>query len=162
MDRSVSYDSIAGEYGKRYERSDYGPVLQLLLDFVEGATSGRILEVGCGTGHWLAELARAGYDVVGLDPSRNMLQAGRTRGLTPSLINGVAEALPWQGGVFERVFCLNSFHHFSDRERFVAEARRLLAPGGGILTVGLDLHSGLDSWWICDYFPQVIDIDKKR
>ena len=30
------------------------------------------------------------------------------------------------------------------------------------MTVGLDPHTGLDRWWVYDYFPQVIEIDKKR
>lgn len=49
MNRSVDYDAIAEVYDRRYERSDYGPVLQLLLSFVNG--SRYILEVGCGSGH---------------------------------------------------------------------------------------------------------------
>ena len=42
------------------------------------------------------------------------------------------------------------------------EARRVLRKGGGMLIIGLDPHTGLDHWWIYDYFPQVIDIDKRR
>ena len=44
----------------------------------------------------------------------------------------------------------------------MAEARRILHNGGGILIIGLDPHTGLDHWWIYDYFPQVVDIDKRR
>ena len=37
-----------------------------------------------------------------------------------------------------------------------------MSNGGGILIIELDPHTGLDHWWIYDYFPQVIDIDKQR
>jgi ubiquinone/menaquinone biosynthesis C-methylase UbiE len=160
MNRSVDYDAIAEVYDRRYERSDYSPVLRLLLSFVHGGR--RILEVGCGSGHWLQQLTKHGYDVVGLDPARNMLQVAKHRSRQLLLVQGYAEAMPWRQKMFDRIFCINAFHHFADQERFLAEARHVLRHGGGILVVGLDPHTGLDRWWIYDYFPQVIDIDKKR
>jgi ubiquinone/menaquinone biosynthesis C-methylase UbiE len=158
--RSVNYDTIAGVYDRRYERSDYGPVLRLLLDFARGGKS--LLEIGCGTGHWLCGLAEAGYDTVGLDPSGNMLRVAMEKSQEPVLIQGCAESIPFGTGTVDRLFCINAFHHFSHQGRFMAEAGRVLCHGGGMLIVGLDPHTGLDRWWIYDYFPQVIDIDKRR
>ena len=160
MNRSVDYDAIAEIYDRRYDRSDYGPVSQLLLSFVHG--SRHILEVGCGSGHWLQELTKHGYDVVGLDPSGNMLQTARHKSRQPLFVQGCAEAIPCRQALFRRVFCINAFHHFTDQQRFLAEARRILYPGGGIMIVGLDPHTGLDRWWIYDYFPQVIEMSKRR
>lgn len=160
MNRSVDYDAVAEVYDRRYDRSDYGPVLQLLLSFVQG--SRHILEVGCGSGHWLQELAKQGYDVVGLDPSSSMLRTGKRKSRQPSFVQAWAEAIPCRQALFGRVFCINAFHHFVDQRRFLTEAHRILHPGGGIMIVGLDPHTGLDCWWIYDYFPQVIEIDKKR
>ncbi|UCD22154.1 MAG: class I SAM-dependent methyltransferase [Chloroflexota bacterium] len=160
MDRSVDYDAIAEVYDCRYDRSDYGPVLQLLLRFVRG--SRHVLEVGCGTGYWLQALRRQGCDVVGLDPSINMLRIARRKSRQPSFIKACAEAIPCRQTFFDRVFCVNSFHHFVDKRRFLTEAHRLLRPGGGIMIVGLDPHTGLDRWWIYDYFRQVIEMNKRR
>jgi len=70
--------------------------------------------------------------------------------------------MPWGAQTFNRLFCINSLHHFADQERFGVEAGRLLDHGGGVLIVGLDPHNGRDRWWIFDYFPQVIEIDRKR
>lgn len=39
----------------------------------EAESAHRVLEVGCGTGKWLAELVRAGSEVSGIDPSTEML-----------------------------------------------------------------------------------------
>jgi ubiquinone/menaquinone biosynthesis C-methylase UbiE len=160
MNRSVNYDNIAEVYDSRYERSDYSPVLRLLLEFARGGKC--ILEVGCGTGQWLSELANYGHHLIGLDPSRNMLKTAMEKMRQPLIIQGCAEAMPFRTEMFDRLFCINAFHHFSQQERFLAEARRVLRNRGGILIVGLDPHTGLDRWWIYDYFPQVIDIDKKR
>jgi ubiquinone/menaquinone biosynthesis C-methylase UbiE len=77
----TNYDDLAEVYDRRYEQSDYSPVLQLLLDFTRGGK--RLLEIGCGTGQWLSELAKAGHDIVGLDPSRNMLRIAMEKSRQP-------------------------------------------------------------------------------
>jgi len=52
------------------------------------------------------------------------------------------------------VYSINALHHFDDRSAHFAEARRVLRPGGGILTIGLDPHTGKDRWFIYDFlFP---------
>lgn len=57
MNRAVDYDWIADEYDRRYDENDYGGVERTLLDFVGDSRLSSVLEVGCGTGHWLAALA---------------------------------------------------------------------------------------------------------
>jgi ubiquinone/menaquinone biosynthesis C-methylase UbiE len=158
--RSANYDSIAEVYDRRYEQSDYSPVLRRLLDFVHGGK--RLVEIGCGTGQWISELSKAGYHVVGLDPSRNMVRTAMEKSRQLALIQGRAESVPFGTGTIDRLFCVNAFHHFSQQERFMTEARRVLRSRGGILVIGLDPHTGLDRWWIYDYFPQVIDMDRRR
>ena len=162
MIRPVNYDAIAAMYDRRYEDSDYNSVLQFLFAFIGNVPWGDILEVGCGTGHWLLELAHRSYRVIGLDPARSMLDLARRKLPSAIVVQGRAEVMPWCEGTFDRLFCINAFHHFADKERFIAEARRVLRHGGGVMIVGLDPHTGLDHWWIYDYFPQVIEIDRRR
>jgi SAM-dependent methyltransferase len=69
---------------------------------------------------------------------------------------------PWRDAAFDRVFCVNALHHFSDRAAFFAEARRILKPGGALLTIGKDPHAERDAWWVYDYFPETLDIDRQR
>jgi SAM-dependent methyltransferase len=99
---------------------------------------------------------------MGIDPSIEMLRVARKKQLQGGVIQGYAETLPWRSGVIDRLFCINAFHHFVDKAEFIREARRVIQPGGGILIIGLDPHTRLDRWWIYEYFPQVIEIDKKR
>jgi SAM-dependent methyltransferase len=91
-----------------------------------------------------------------------MLEHAKRAGTASPLVRGCAEALPLRDHSFDRVWCINAFHHFSDGPAFVSEARRTLRPEGGLLIVGLDPHTGQDRWWIYDYFEEAIDVDKKR
>jgi ubiquinone/menaquinone biosynthesis C-methylase UbiE len=136
-------------------------VAQALNAFLDSETDIDVLDCGCGTGHWLTTLASPGRRVVGLDRSAEMLmQAARRKPL--ELVRGEAEYLPFETGSFDRVFCVNSFHHFPSKQLFVSEVRRVLKPRGGFATIGLDPHTGLDRWWIYDYFKNALELDKQR
>jgi SAM-dependent methyltransferase len=88
----------------------------------------------------------------------------RARAAAPQahLLRAAAERLPWRDASFDRVYCVNALHHFRDRARFFAEARRILRPGGGLLTIGKDPHTDRDAWWVYDYFPETAAIDRER
>jgi len=159
---SVNYDSIAANYDRRYAINDYSGVEEALLAFVGPGVAGRVLEVGCGTGHWLRLLAERGIRVAGVDASSNMLDYAHDQAPGAALAHATAEHLPWAGEAFERVFCINALHHFEDKRRFLAEARRVLRPGGQLMTIGLDPHTGVDRWYIYEYFEPVVEIDKRR
>ncbi len=162
MDRTVNYNSLAGDFDKRYERSDYGPLADLLRRFLKQLPSGRVLDVGCGTGHWLAEISATGAPCLGLDPARNMLEVALRKRTAADIVQASADPLPLMPRAFTHVVCINVLHHIPNPALFLAEAQRVLVPGGRIITVGLDPHTGTDQWWIYDYFPQVVAIDKRR
>ena len=123
---------------------------------------GPILEVGCGTGQWLLRLDARGLRTAGIDASANMLARARVNAPRALLAHAVAEQLPWLPGAFARVFFINAFHHFDDKLQCLTEARRVLRSGGELMTVGLDPHTGLDRWYIYDYFEPVLEIDRRR
>jgi ubiquinone/menaquinone biosynthesis C-methylase UbiE len=162
MTKPVDYDAIAGDYDRRYDRNDYDGVRREVAAFVGATPERSVLEVGCGTGHWLREVVQAGGRIVGVDRSWNMLERAIAREPGALLVQGRAETLPFSPGSFECVLCINALHHFSDVDVFVAEVRRVLQPGGGILVVGLDPHAGDDRWWIYDAFPAALEADRQR
>lgn len=162
----VNYDSVAPTFERRYEAFDYRGVTQALLSFVAASTpapSPLVLEVGCGTGHWLRILANdTPSRTIGLDLSSGMLGVARTSAPEAPLVRSGAEVLPLAPAVFDAVVCINAVHHFRDPRAFIAEARRVLKPGGGLFVAGLDPHAGVDAWWLYDLFPDARQADLQR
>lgn len=102
------------------------------IDFPAGA---RVVEVGCGPGPVSRALAsRPGIgEVVGLDPSPIFLSKGRQLAQDiPNItfVEGDARALPFDGGSFDVVIFHTTLCHIPEPELALAEALRVLVPGG--------------------------------
>jgi SAM-dependent methyltransferase len=97
------------------------------------------VDVGCGTGRWTRWLASRGLAAAGFDISPTMVE--RARQLDPSLPFGVASAtsLPLADESQEWVVSVTVLHHLPHERQAeaVAEARRVLRPGGKYLTLVL-------------------------
>lgn len=161
--KPVNYDEVASAYDQRYARNRYDGVRACLHRFVHGGPIERIAEIGCGTGHWLADLSEAGFaNLFGLDLSAGMLAHARIAAPAARLARGTAERLPFGDGSIDRMFCVNALHHFANPPAFLCECRRVLRSPGRLLTIGLDPHQGDDRWWVYDYFPAALEADRQR
>jgi ubiquinone/menaquinone biosynthesis C-methylase UbiE len=109
------------------ERGRFGRWRQWLA----GGATGRTLDLGTGTGRNL-QLFRPGVRAVALDPDRANLSRARARGPGVPLVLARAEALPFRAGAFDTVVCGLVLCSVDDPARALAEARRVLRPGGAL------------------------------
>lgn len=128
------YDAfLASEPGKWSSLEDfkarYEPVLSFLQKMSKDDTR-IILDVGCGTGI-AAEKLRAFGKVYGVDISpRSTIEA---RGRLDEVCVGLGEELPFNDDTFDVVVCTETFEHFIDPIRALAEFSRVLKPGGYLI-----------------------------
>jgi len=96
----------------------------------------RILDAGCGGGHYAAELVGRGAEVVAVDGSATLVGHAR------ALLGDHAEVRQHDldaplafaaDASFDGVVCALVLHHLTDRARFLGEVRRVLRPGGWFL-----------------------------
>ena len=91
---------------------------------------GRVLEIGCGEGRVTRDLTARGHSVTALDASPTLLDAARKRESAAEYVLGHAEALPFAAASFDLVVTYNVLMDVADMSAAVAEAARVLVPGG--------------------------------
>jgi ubiquinone/menaquinone biosynthesis C-methylase UbiE len=102
----------------------------------------RILDVGCGTGYLLRELAArvpAAAELAGIDAAAAMIKTARAAARDDRLrfSAGVAERLPFPAETFDLVVTTTSFDHWADQQAGLAECARVLTPGGRLVLADL-------------------------
>jgi SAM-dependent methyltransferase len=144
---SIAFDRAAGYYDET--RRIPPEVEEQAADRVEAVVGpgGRLLEVGVGTGRVSLPLHRRGRDLVGVDLSRPMLDRYRAKaaaaGLPPPVVlRGDATRLPFRDACVDAVLEVHVLHLVPDWELALAEARRVLAPGGVVLIGRGSSHRG--------------------
>jgi ubiquinone/menaquinone biosynthesis C-methylase UbiE len=173
--------AIEGHYGTGYERSRLFPGGRPSLEFVRSmellerllpAPPARVLDVGGGPGTYAAPLASCGYRVHVVDPvplhveqARQAAGADPAAGFTAAL--GDARELAERDESQDAVLLFGPLYHLTetaDRRRALAEARRVLPPGGRLLAMAVcrfaSLLDGLYQGWLDDPdFRPIVDQD---
>jgi ubiquinone/menaquinone biosynthesis C-methylase UbiE len=109
--------------------------LERLVELVSPRPAWRALDVATGAGHTAAAFAPLVAEVIASDITDAMLAEAASLAAARGLANMTtaradAEALPFAATRFDLVICRLAAHHFPDPSAFVAEAARVLKPGG--------------------------------
>ncbi|MDA2804107.1 methyltransferase domain-containing protein [Nocardiopsis suaedae] len=99
---------------------------------------GTVVDAGCGAGRAVAELAGRGAVPVGIDADPRMVAAARHRVPGADVRVGDAALLPLADGSAAGYRAEKALHALADPARAVAEAHRVLAPGGRAVLLGQD------------------------
>jgi SAM-dependent methyltransferase len=125
-DEPADFRRQAGDYA-RYRRPYSAELYDAITEHV-GDGAGRLaLDLACGTGLVLPDLAARGWKPVGIDLSAPMLSEVTARGV--GLVRARAEALPLRPRVAALVTCGMGFH-WMPADAALAEMARVLVPGG--------------------------------
>lgn len=125
-------------------RYDLEPFIPRFAEF--GSTRGKaVLEIGVGLGTDLTQFARAGAQVTGIDLTERAVDNVRQRldmeGLEARLQVADAERLPFDDGSFDVVYSWGVLHHTPRPDVAMAEAQRVLRPGGRLCVMVYARHS---------------------
>ncbi len=120
-----------------------------LLSMVPSVAGGRLLDIGTGTGRVLELLAPRVRQAVGVDASKAMLALARARLAGPDYAHCAVRLadmyrLTLATGSFDTVVLQMVLHHAEAPAAVIAEAARVLHPGGRLLLIDLAAHDRRD------------------
>ncbi len=137
------FDSVAGRLGKDYvPGKSWKSMAEALLRLMPPLT---IADLGAGEGSFALLLSQRAVRVIAVDTSARMIEVGREQAARHGVKNveyrlGDMEEVPIGAGEVDLVFFSQSLHHALHPERALAEAARILAPGGRIVVLDLLKH----------------------
>jgi SAM-dependent methyltransferase len=128
-----SWSSVAGEWAELW--GDFAEPAQRAVIAATGiGPASRVLDIGCGSGEFLAMLGELGADAAGTDPAPGMVALARKAAPHADVRFGFAESLPWSDGGFDVRFdvacAFNALQFADDTLDAVAEAVRVTKRGG--------------------------------
>ncbi len=137
------FDIIADKYDRWYESSK-----SRMYDRLEKKAIGRylpssakgkkLLEVGCGTGHWSRFFSGYGFEVTGVDVSERMIDMAKSKNI-PNTSFQVADShsLPFADETFDVTAAITTLEFVNDAEAVLREMVRCTRQPGGQLLVGV-------------------------
>lgn len=129
MADAETFDARAAQW-QEWWSSLADPARHVLLSLTEVGAGTKLLDIGCGSGELAAMAADLGAAVSGLDASDNMVRIAGNTVPGADIRRGSSEQLPWDAGAFDVVTAVNSFQFSADVTVPIAEAVRVLRPGG--------------------------------
>lgn len=115
------------------------PWYKLVCEYIGNVAGVHVLEVACGRGGFVRQMAREGARIVGCDFSSAALRAASTKLLTPSgsplamFVQGDAQSIPFADNAFDVVVSCETIEHLPNVQTALYEMYRVTRPGGRLL-----------------------------
>jgi SAM-dependent methyltransferase len=139
--QAVAYDTTRGASPS---------VLAPLRRALAGAPGPELVDIGGGTGNYALALVGEGWHPLVVDRSPQMLAQAGDKGL--DTVRAEATDLPFAAESFDAAMLVSMLHHVDDPAQALAEAKRLLRPGGRLAVMVFTREDIADAWCL-DYFP---------
>lgn len=160
------FDRWAGTYDKPlfqfWMKRFYRPALELINH--DNIKEGKVLDVSCGTGKFLQELAeRKKIQMYGADLSSQMItKAHKQLGNQARLKIADVHSLPFPDNTFDYVVSTESFHHYYDQSLALAEMKRVSKKGGKVIVVDINFFLRPIHWIFEKLEPGCVKINGRK
>lgn len=175
IEHNISTDYFENEYKKMkgsYFSSafTYGRMkLELLLEEIMRnlAQNSNVLDIGCGTGEQIRRYRNLGFNVVGIEPAKNMRLIAQKHNPSVPIVDGVITNLPFNNDSFDFISAIEvlRYLHPLDIQQAYKEMLRVLRPGGKLFFSMVNRYA-LDGFYIYyilrNLLFEIIHVDNEK
>ncbi|MEW6655475.1 MAG: class I SAM-dependent methyltransferase [Aquificota bacterium] len=123
--------------------SKIGPLKELVsgsLMWLRAEERGKLLDIGCGNGYFLAQMRDLGWDVAGVEPDPNAVKVAREEfGL--KVFQGTIEEINFPENSFDVITMNHVIEHVLDPIALLSECKRILKPNGKLIVITPNIKS---------------------
>ncbi len=150
---NAKYDDIGVNYNATRKADDY--LVKRLLANLNPKSNGLYLDIGCGTGNYTSKLQEEGFNFIGVDPSKEMLEKAKLQNPNIDWKIGHAEYLNLNSESIDGIIGSLTIHHWKDLEKGFKELHRVLRNDGN-LVIFTSTPKQMTGYWLNHYFPKMM------
>lgn len=147
------YDSVSNAYD--VTRRPDARLTEAIQELLRPERGKKYLDLGCGTGNYLAEFAARGYAMTGLDLSEGMLRVAREKSPSSDFICAPAEKMPLSSQSIAGAFSCLAVHHFENLDAMACEVHRVLERDARFVIFTTE-PSQTRTFWLNEYFGELM------
>jgi len=151
---STKYNKIGINYNQTRKADLY--LIEQLLKHLNPSKTGLYLDIGCGTGNYTSEFQKKGFNIIGIDPSIEMLQKAKTKNEAIEWKIGSAEKTDLPEASIDGVIGTLTIHHWTNLARAFSELSYILKPKGKIV-IFTSTPQQMKGYWLNHYFPKMLE-----
>ena len=155
----IKYDTIGSGYNLT-RKADAHLTEQLLLHLNPNKT-GKYLDIGCGTGNYTSALQEKGFQFIGIDPSREMLEKAKLNNSEVDWRIGSAEDVGLPENSVNGIIGSLTIHHWTDLKKSFSQLNSVLIPTGRIV-IFTATPEQMNGYWLHHYFPKMLSDSMKQ
>ncbi len=150
----IKYDKIGKDYNLTRKADKL--LTENLIKHLAPQKEGIYLDIGCGTGSYTIEFQKRGFQFIGIDPSKKMLEKAKNRNNAIEWRIGSAEHTGLQANHVDGIIGSLTIHHWTDLDRSFEELYSILKQGGRIV-IFTSTPKQMKGYWLNHYFPKMLE-----
>ena len=150
----VKYDKIGIGYNQTRKADKY--LTEQLLFYLNPNAKGLYLDLGCGTGNYTNELQKSGFQLIGMDPSGEMLKIAKSLNQKLDWRIGSAENTTLPDNYIDGIICFLTIHHWENLDKGFSELSRIMKNQGSIV-IFTSTPRQMKGYWLNYYFPKMLN-----
>lgn len=147
------YDKIGFNYNSTRKADPH--ILERIFYHLSPVKEKKYLDIGCGTGNYTIALHQKGIDMVGVDPSLEMLKVAKSKNDTIEWKLGKAEAIPIENEKVDGIIVCLTLHHWKNLKQGFKELFRILNTTGKII-IFTSTPLQMQGYWLNRHFPKMM------
>lgn len=150
---AIKYDKIGTDYNLTRKADKH--LTEQLLQHLKPIKTGKYLDIGCGTGNYTIELNKKGFQFIGIDPSKQMLEKAKQKSKEIDWIIGSSENVELPSNYVDGIIGTLTIHHWDSLKAGFSELSKVLKPNGRIV-IFTSTPKQMEGYWLNHYFPKML------